>query len=94
MFGLGENIGIYDSASNNQSPFLGRDIAMGSSDKLSEYTKSQIDKEIEKLVAFAFQKAIDILYANKEILSQVSEKLLNNKSINSNEFEEFKITYY
>ena len=94
LFGLGENIGIYDSASNNQSPFLGRDIAMGSSDKLSEYTKSQIDKEIEKLVAFAFQKAIDILYANKEILSQVSEKLLINKSINSKEFEEFKITYY
>lgn len=94
LFGLGENIGIYDSTSNNQSPFLGRDIAMGTSEKLSEYTKSQIDKEIEKLVGFAFQKAIDILYANKNVLSDVSEKLLTEKSINSKEFNDFQITYY
>tara|TARA_Y100000992_G_scaffold302678_1_gene278275 strand:+ start:2393 stop:4378 length:1986 start_codon:yes stop_codon:yes gene_type:complete len=95
LFGLGENIGIYDTTSTNtQSPFLGRDIAMGSSDKLSEYTKSQIDKEIEKLIGFAFQKAIDILNANKNILFDMSEQLLNEKTINSKEFNEYKITYY
>jgi cell division protease FtsH len=95
LFGLGENIGIYDTTSTNtQSPFLGRDIAMGSSDKLSEYTKSQIDKEIEKLIGFAFQKAIDILNANKNILFDMSEQLLNQKTINSKEFNEYKITYY
>ena len=41
LFGMGKNIALYDSADMSQ-PFLGRNLATNN-DKLSEYSKQEID---------------------------------------------------
>ena len=43
------NIGIYDD-SDNSMPFLGRDIY--SNNKLSEYSKQEIDKQVESIISY------------------------------------------
>ena len=59
-------------------PFLGRDL--GSNNKISEYTKTQIDREVEKLVKFAFKTAIKILEQNKKAFDTIGKLLLVKKN--------------
>ena len=91
LFGLGKKIGIYDSTDATQ-PFLGRELASGTN-KLSEYTKEEIDKEIEKLVHYAYEMAINILMRNRESFENLTNLLLTNKTIGIKEFSKFKIQY-
>ena len=52
---MGNKIGLYDNG-GDAMPFLGKNLAMNT-DKLSEYSKEEIDKEIENLVSWAYDKA-------------------------------------
>ena len=80
LFGLGNNIGLYDSTSTAQ-PFLGRDIATNN-DKLSDYTKEQIDKEISHMIEFAYHTAIHILESNIDSFHAIASLLLIQKTVN------------
>ena len=90
LFGLSDNIGLYDSADSSM-PFLGRDL--GSNNKLSEYTKTQIDREVEKLVKFAFKTAIKILEQNKKAFDTIGKLLLVKKTIGTKELNKISISY-
>jgi cell division protease FtsH len=91
LFGLGRNIGLYDSTSSEQ-PFLGRNLATNS-DKLSDYSKELIDKEIADMVHFAYETAIKIIEKNKESFHQIAGMLLKEKTINGNLLNTIPIYY-
>ncbi len=92
LFGLGRNIGLYDSTSNEQ-PFLGRNIATNS-DKLSDYSKELIDKEIADMVHFAYDTAIKIIEKNNDSFHKIAKQLLTDKTINGNVLSSIPIFYY
>lgn len=91
LFGLGKNIGLYDSTDGSQ-PFLGRDIAMNTN-KLSEYSKEEIDKEIESLVQYAHETAVNILIRNNKIFRTMTEKLILERTITGQELYDVSIEY-
>lgn len=92
LFGLGKNIGLYDSGDTSQ-PFLGRQLATNGN-KISEYTKQEIDKEIEDLVVYAYEMAIHILMRNKKVFNDLAEKLVEEKNISGEELYTYEIEYY
>ena len=91
LFGLGKNIGLYDSSDGSQ-PFLGRDIAMNTN-KLSEYSKEEIDKEIEALVQYAHETAVNILIRNNKLFRSMTEKLILERTISGKELYDVPIEY-
>ena len=91
LFGLGRNIGLYDSTSSEQ-PFLGRNLATNN-DKLSDYSKELIDKEIADMVHFAYETAIKIIEKNKDSFHQIASMLLKDKTINGNILSTIPIYY-
>lgn len=93
LFGLGKQIGVYDGNDNSQ-PFLGRDITSGNSNKISEYTKTNIDKEVEELVEYAYEKAIDILKHNNDDFNVLGQMLLKKKVVDSRDMMSLKIVYH
>ncbi len=91
LFGLGKNIGLYD-ASDSSQPFLGRDIAMNSN-KISEHSKEEIDKEIEALVNYAHETAINILIRNNKLFRSMTELLLTERTITGDILYNIPIEY-
>ena len=92
LFGLGQQIGLYDSNDQSQ-PFLGKELASGGS-KISDYTRQEIDKEIKDLVDFCYKASLNIIEKNKNIFHIMSQELLNKKTLNSEEIEKYKVSYY
>ena len=79
LFGLGSNIGTYDSQDSSM-PFLGRELAGGGS-KMSEFTKEEIDKEISELVNFAYKSALNIILYNIREFHAISALLIQYRTI-------------
>ena len=79
LFGLGKEVGLYDV--DAVSPSYG-------SSKMSEHTKSEIDKEVKKLVNYALQCALDILMLNKAGLKQIHKLLVTYTTINHKQLTE------
>jgi cell division protease FtsH len=58
-YGFGENINYYDSSSGDY-PFIGKELSM-STEKISEPTKREIDRQTSVLVSYAFRKAYELI---------------------------------
>ena len=91
LFGMGKGVGVFDSSDSSQ-PFLGRDLAMNSN-KLSEYSKQEIDIEITRLVNYAHEMAINILMKNSDILRTVTNDLIKDRTITGKELDKYPIRY-
>ena len=91
LFGMGKGVGVFDSSDSSQ-PFLGRDLAMNSN-KLSEYSKQEIDIEITRLVNYAHEMAINILMKNSDILRTVTNDLIKDRTITGKELDKYTIRY-
>ena len=89
LFGLSDDIGLYDTNDNAQ-PFLGKELASGSN-KISEYTREKIDKHVEILIKYAYEKAVLIIEKNPDSFQQISNLLLNKKTIDGSEIINIKI---
>jgi len=79
LFGLGKEVGLYDV--DAVSPSYG-------SSKMSEHTKSEIDKEVKKWVNYALKCALDILILNKDGLNKIHKLLIRHTTINTTHLEE------
>ena len=90
LFGLNDT--LVSTESNNNQPFLGRDLAMNSN-KLSEFSKNKIDKEVANLLNFALKKTIDILMYNIDSLHLLSNKLSRVYSLDSDDLSFYNISY-
>ena len=89
LFGLNNNLGIIDT-SYGSKPFLGRELANGGS-KLSEYSKSKIDREVAHLIQYALNTAIVILNNNINEFDKLAQLLLEKNTIDKRDLEEFII---
>ena len=85
LFGFNDTLTTFDTNDNSQ-PFLGRDLALNNN-KISEYTKNKIDKEVNRLINNAYDKTYDILKYNLNNLEYIAESLLENKSINDEDLD-------
>ena len=93
LFGMGEKIGLYDSSGGDGQPFLGRNLATNS-DKLSEYSREAIDKEIEKIVSQCYDLSVKILKKNEKQIKKLVTKLNTDRTIYKSDFEKYNITFY
>ena len=91
LFGLNNNLGVIDTTAGNQ-PFLGRELANGGS-KLSEYSKSKIDREVASLIQFALNAAVDIIENNIHEFTDLAKLLLKKNTIDKRDLEKFNILY-
>lgn len=91
LFGLNNNLGVIDTTAGNQ-PFLGRELANGGS-KLSEYSKSKIDREVASLIQFALNAAVDIIENNIHEFTDLAKLLLKKNTIDKQDLEKFNILY-
>jgi cell division protease FtsH len=91
LFGLNNKLGVIDTTTGNQ-PFLGRELANGGS-KLSEYSKSKIDREVASLIQFALTAAVDIIENNIYEFTDLAKLLLKKNTIDKRDLEKFNILY-
>lgn len=82
-YGLGNNVGLYDSDDSRQFHT-----------KMSDYTKKRIDKEIESIIDKSLESMLRILEVNKDQLDSISDLLINYKTIDETMLhEKIQITY-
>jgi cell division protease FtsH len=75
VYGLSDKIGnltYYDSSGENEYGF---------SKPYSERTAEVIDKEISSIIEVQYQRALDLLKANKDKLTELAEVLLKEEVI-------------
>ena len=61
---------------------------------LSENSKYVVDYECSLLINFAYNKAVDILFKNKNLLIETSEKLINERTLNASYFDNLYCSYF
>ena len=91
LFGFNDSLGLYENGDQGK-PFLGRDLAM-SGDKTSEYAKDKLDREVERLINFAYRKTIDIIETNRAGLDNIAMLLLKKTSIDASDLSSLDIKY-
>ena len=79
QFGMTERIGAIKLGVTDDQPFLGRNY--GHTRDYSESVAAVVDGEIQRLIANAHQEAYDILVANREILDNLVEILLEKETV-------------
>lgn len=90
LFGMDDDYCLSDNSP--AQPFVGREMAMNSN-KLSEDTKARVDKEVERIINYAYRKTITIIEQNVESLSKISKSLVKYNSINSTVLEDITVSY-
>jgi cell division protease FtsH len=85
QFGMSKSLGPRTFGSDSGNPFLGR----GWVDErdYSEDAAKQIDEEIYGITATAYDRAINILKANRDKLELLAEILITNETLDRSEFE-------
>lgn len=91
IFGMGKNMALYDSSDTTQ-PFLGRNLATNN-DKLSEYSKQEIDQEIESLVKWGYERALKILQYNYKEFIFLTQLLKYQRDLNYEDFKSRNIKF-
>ena len=83
-FGMSENLSnmIFDE---NDEVFIGRDF--GHTRGYSEEVAAQIDKEVKHLIDTAYEKTINILKENINVLHRIADALLEKEKLEGAEFE-------
>jgi cell division protease FtsH len=69
--------------------FLGRDIA--AERDFSEDTAAAIDEEVSQLVAEAYRRATEVLTANRSVLNELAEMLVEKETIDAEQLQELLI---
>ncbi len=81
-FGMSD-LGPLAFGKNQGEIFLGRDLA--TSRDFSEDTAIKIDQEVKKFISTGYQRAKDILSANREAMIRIAEALLDREVLDGNE---------
>ena len=85
-FGMSQKLGPRTFGKREEMVFLGKEIheQQNYSDKVAE----EIDEEVEQLVKDAYNKALDIIRANRDRLKVVADYLIEKETIDEATFEE------
>jgi cell division protease FtsH len=80
-WGMSEAMGPLTFGKKEEQIFLGREIAQHQD--YSEDTAVHIDMEVKKFVTDNYQRAQDILVANKETLTRIADELLGREVLDA-----------
>lgn len=86
QWGMSDRLGPLSLPRGEEHPFLGRKLA--TEKVFSERTAWLIDQEIEKLIKLAENYATEALYANREILETLAQKLFDEETLDKDRLEE------
>ena len=84
-FGMSDELGPINFASDHDEVFLGRDF--GKARNFSEEVGARIDSEIRRFIDEAHNKARKLISQNKDKVTMVAEALLEKEKLNREEFE-------
>ncbi|HOO27331.1 MAG TPA: hypothetical protein PLU43_02620, partial [Lachnospiraceae bacterium] len=83
QYGMSKNFGLVKLESVEEKYLNGRTVM-----ECSDLTAAQIDKEIVKVLADAYEEAKRLLKENRELMNELAEYLLQRESITGKEFME------
>jgi cell division protease FtsH len=85
QYGMTETLGAIKLGIADSQPFLGRDY--GHQRDYSENVAAIVDAEIRKMIENAHQEAFDVLVANRDVLDDLVNELLEKETLNKEEIE-------
>jgi cell division protease FtsH len=85
QYGMTETLGAIKLGIADSQPFLGRDY--GHQRDYSENVAAIVDTEIRLMIENAHQEAFDVLVANREVLDELVNELLEKETLNKEEIE-------
>ncbi len=83
QYGMTQKLGAIKLGIADSQPFLGRDY--GHQRDYSESIAAVVDSEIREMIENAHQEAFDVLVANREILDNLVDELLEKETLNKEE---------
>ncbi|HYP03117.1 MAG TPA: ATP-dependent zinc metalloprotease FtsH3, partial [Cyanobium sp.] len=89
-FGMSDRLGPLALGRAQGGMFLGRDIA--AERDFSEDTAAAIDEEVSQLVAEAYRRATEVLSANRAVLDELADLLVEKETVDAEELQELLIT--
>jgi cell division protease FtsH len=89
-FGMSDRLGPVALGRSQGGMFLGRDIA--AERDFSEDTAAAIDEEVSQLVAEAYRRATEVLVANRPVLDELAEILVEKETVNAEELQELLLS--
>ena len=84
-FGMSDKLGPLAFGKRDELVFLGREI--GEQRNYSDEVAKQIDEEVRAIIDRSYSKAMDVLVRYKDRLVQLAERLVNEETIEQDEFE-------
>jgi len=84
-WGMSESIGPVSFGKKNDEVFLGREMAVQKN--FSEQTAIEIDSEVRRIVQSQYDRAINLLQENREVLVRISEALLEHETLTGAEID-------
>ena len=88
-FGMSDRLGPVALGRSQGGMFLGRDIA--AERDFSEDTAAAIDEEVGQLVAAAHRRATEVLEANRAVLDELADLLVERETVDAEELQELLI---
>jgi cell division protease FtsH len=85
-YGMSEVFGFQSFGDNQETLFLGREVARNQA--YSEDTAKKIDEEVERLVADAYGRAAKLLQESRGRLEQLVERLLDAETMDGRDVED------
>src|SRR5438046_10695187 len=85
-WGMSEKLGMVEYGDHEDYVFLGRDISRARD--YSEATAEEIDREVRTLLDEAYQRAKQILTANREKLDLIAKALLEFETLDGSQIED------
>jgi cell division protease FtsH len=88
-FGMSDRLGPVALGRSNGGMFLGRDIA--AERDFSEDTAAAIDEEVSQLVAEAYKRATAVLTANRSVLDELADMLVETETVDAEQLQDLLI---
>ena len=85
-FGMSDKLGPVALGRSQGGMFLGRDI--GAERDFSEDTAATIDAEVSELVAVAYKRATTVLSANRSVLDELADLLVEQETVDAEQLQE------
>jgi cell division protease FtsH len=85
-FGMSEKLGPLAFGKRDELVFLGREI--GEQRNYSDDVAKMIDEEVRAIIDKGYSRAIDVLTRYKDRLEQLAERLVNEETIEQDQFEQ------
>ncbi len=85
QWGMSDRFQHISLGSDEEEVFLGRD--MSRQREYSDSTAREVDKEVQKITKEAFDRALNTLKENREVLEKVAELLLDKEEISGEEVD-------